>query len=393
MIQDWPSVFFDNQVLKLVGANESLDMSILNSPSHVSLHVIITSEVPHVSIESRLCKFIDFFAQWKRLNDMQAQCLAIIFDSNQSFEITLKYTWSKKFLDFSIINVKSSNLIFLHYFDPLHDHLTKVQFNPGTIIFPNKLRDVNKYPFAMFIYQDQYISVTENNSSVSVKFNDDYYFPLAKIALEIINFRIIYSAPKNKDYVLANFLASLEKHLIQGDANGSILPLPLSLTIRRAKYVYMEYDSALHVAIVPILPVTTLNVPYDIFVYFLLILTISTCLGWIIRVLKISHEWRAIDIISILFSLPVVKKPWNPPNRIIFVCLVFLAMNFSANFYSKLVSIEMIYDERSFDTIKEIDHETTCEKNSKHWKLHRESALQQGQSLPSDQLDQLLRVL
>ena len=326
--------------------------SIFNNFRHVTINIIVQNECNISSLQH----FVDRFVYLQPLNITYPKFLAVIFNDNKKlieFQVPLRYAWLNNLLDFSILEVNSKDQrAILHYFNPFFNHFTKTDFTSDVEIFPDKLRNVNRYPFTLFIYGESYIKIDKNNGQI--RLNDDYFFPLVEIALDMINFHILYARYNAQYFALPNLLNSTVEYIRQNKVNASGLPLSLSLRASDAVAMFTEYEFAQNVALVPTLPLSKISIHCEIMQNFFVLVIIVVSYIFILRLLKIS-DWSILYLLGILFGKTVPGNTSKMANNVIFMSFFVISRIYISDFYSNVMDIQIIYGERPFNTFQDID--------------------------------------
>lgn len=130
----------------LIGSENNLSLNqLLIAPSIIlkrksNLLLMFQDQFDPNEVQSILERYIQLSSL-----KIRPKCLVIFSDFSPTYDSiksTLLYGWSKKFLDLTILNIKNSEIFsynpFFNYFK--HNRAMSVD------IFPNKLKNMNKYP-------------------------------------------------------------------------------------------------------------------------------------------------------------------------------------------------------------------------------------------------------
>ena len=203
------------------------------------------------------------------------KCLIIFNNENlrddKWLETFLKYAWVKKFLDISVIEIDVSNTnVFLHYFLPFDNSFIKQTLTAETELFPNKLKNVNRYPLKAFGCQYiPFMNFLKINEITGIQ-KKDLHYPLILIAADIMNFSIKYIHGKEGICTLPDLLNLAQRHFQLDKIDVWLLPGPINLNLSFAKHSALEYYSTKFIAVVPVLPTTTFIDSYTFFISFFL---------------------------------------------------------------------------------------------------------------------------
>lgn len=193
----------------------------------------------------------------------RTQCLIILFNNNYSSETEVesifRYAWSKKFLNFSILEVnsngKNSGGSIFYTLNPFVDLITKTLMNSNVTFFPDKLTNVRGYPLKLSFAH--YPPKKLQNRTIEVK---GYDYPFTTFAIDAMNFTSNFTLEIVDVSSGMKIAAILLRALVNGDINMVTVPLRM-ITIEQTIMVEFTYRNEKLVAIVPILPITVLRVP------------------------------------------------------------------------------------------------------------------------------------
>lgn len=141
-------------------------------------------------------KFVDFIVLISGKN-ARPKCLGFYFHdepaNNHFFETFFKYAWSKKILDFTVINLNSSRDIThptMHYFNPFHDISINKRFGSRDPIFPDKLENANGYPLKLYAMNHPPYITSVKDDAGNVKQIDTDFLVLLEVTAWEMNFWI-----------------------------------------------------------------------------------------------------------------------------------------------------------------------------------------------------------
>lgn len=291
-----PSIVLDVRIVK------SVDTSVFQILRSSSLHLIITSNLKVVE------KFVDFLVQLSP-KSVRPKCLVIFLKPNSLTVIKsdpkkiISYAWSKKFLDFSIIDASGRNLT-IYDWNPFLETFNNVELLQSVKIFPQKLQNVNGHRIKLPIYHDPpYLDyLTRNNSTLLT----GIYLPLFALIIKNMNFTLDYVKLQN-DQSFSKIINKSLDLLVNDEIELIAVPESLRLT-KDHLTVEINEDCRKYVAIAPIIQFSTLSVPPKIFVNALVIPTLTICIVWMAEFLKLmSGSWSCSKILRILLGIPVVN--------------------------------------------------------------------------------------
>ena len=361
LVQEIPAMTIDNEKFLKTKINESSILSRFENLGDQTLYVFIQYRKDNndTPLMSKLNKQLEFIIHISPAYT-RPKCLVIFFSkmifTEESLKRILMQAWLKNFLDFTIIEINTQdNNVYVNYFNPFYDVLTKELLRNNLCVFPNKLNDVNKYPIKLPVYEyAPYIRVTKNRFG-DITNVDGIKFSLLSIAMQKMNFRLQYvklnSTGREFDVILNDSLTKLEK----GDINVVITPLPSELAKGFCE-IDLGYNCDSIIAIVPIIQFTKLNIPESVYFYVFIVPVFTVLIIYGVNLFKIQKEdWKIINVLEVLFGIPTVKQPRKLKGRIILLSIIFLSVIYSTDFYSKIINVHLIRNEMSFDSIQEID--------------------------------------
>lgn len=190
-----PNIIIDYQNL----TNNGYAKMITNNPRSTTLFIIIEcfKEAFNTSRTFETAKVIKEVTSSK----MRPKCLVIhLYETKHvsGYENLLRKAWSYLFLDFSIIEVYSSQMTkdakeiqILHYFNPFSDKCLKQRFLSILQLFPKKLHDLKGYELKVGTYHRPSYSFVKRNSSGYPTENYGTDASILQIFANIVNFKII----------------------------------------------------------------------------------------------------------------------------------------------------------------------------------------------------------
>ena len=343
--------------------NLTLQMLINNDPRTIATYVIIYDNMySNETVVTLNFKYlIDFFITISP-SQLRPKCLIIIIGntlhSENFFEIILKYAWSKMFLDFTIIewniDYKMDSIInpFMYYFNPFANILIKRSFDSYNEVFPNKLTKVQRYPLNIpAAHHPPFIRAYRDANGKVVGVGSHHYALLETTALKL-NFSIVFVDVSNVSFVEAIKLTDM--NLQNGNIDITVIASPF-LDIERTGELNTEFGCTPFVAIVPIIKVSNLSIPQALYRYLFVIpvIIISILHGaYFLKILK--KRFNLFDVLQVLFGISIKSHPRKLSERMIFFSIIFLSMQYTTEFYSNFLDINLSDKEMSFNTIQEM---------------------------------------
>ena len=301
---------------------------------------------------------------------IRPKCLLLISNDNvnssNTFEQILTYAWSKKFLDFSIIDlnqVSDKTSVHLHYYNPFHTTFSKILFHSKTTIFPNKLKDVNKYPMKIgIINMPPFINIERDEHghvlSDFMAFLHSHIF----IACEKMNFSFDFIVPAKSFTTMKESFENLIEELMNNEINIVPIMAPFSFLIqlRNASSISTIDRAGRYsnfIAIAPVRVVNKLNVPTGLIDNLLCIPAAFVLYTYTINFLKLSKKhWAVTYILKLLFGVPTSSSEKSIIDKIIFMTVVLVSIPYSGRFYSSFLEFQVNREESSFDTLVDIEN-------------------------------------
>lgn len=311
------------------------------------------------SNNTQILDFINFYEKQYRKQPRQ-KCL-IIFSTKKalrksSIKNILRFAWQKKFLDFTVLEIfKNSDKAFFHTFNPFFNTLYKKKFSDSIELFPNKLRDLNKYPLILPIYSHEpYINLV-NNSAGEVRAKSFLYDSFLLTALKEMNFKLKFEridyVKKTTINIYTDIFNKLENYGLNMDivpSSSTIIPASLPILFLHSDCTrtvgVMKYQSSMKFVISP-----------NTLIYFSLFMSFVFFIKFIIFLFKITaYNFDVLDVIRIAAATPLNSLPKTLCKRMIVIVALFSSMLFSAEFFTFLTKVVHVNDEVSFNSIEEI---------------------------------------
>lgn len=305
--------------------------------------------------DGEIQNFINFYENQYPKQPRQ-KCLVIYLTheakSQNSVQNILRYGWQKKFLDFTILEIcKNNGEAFFYTFNPFFRNVDRVEFSNGTKLFPNKLHNLNKYPFILPMYAHNPYVTLENDSAGETRLKYFLYKSFLLTVLEEMNFLVRF---KKINYTsIAEVYADIFNNLKNNNLNMGLtylsdipesLPiLPLRIGCNRFMGV-MKYQLVLN-----------FNVSLNILFGYVSVITIILYVKLIIVLLKIpAYNFDFIDVIRIAVTMPLTSLSKTSFKKTITVIAFFSSLLLSAKFHSFLTKIATVNEEVSFNSLDEI---------------------------------------
>ena len=337
--------------------------SLIQDPRATSLFISIffVNFLSENSIDLLQLEFesnIEFFIKLSP-STIRTQHFAIILASDviptPKINDVLDYVWTKSFLDTTILQfllkpkcpVCDSNMI-LHSYNPFSNISSISCYSLATKIFPNKLRNMFKYPLKMSLLErPPAVNFERDANGYPININGTDY-AITQILSEAMNFSVELIAPNISGYgepIDNNIPSTLLDLIVQGDIDFSGNQIFLHLAMKN----YKLYHYSLHgeqgiaawieplVALVPVAPVPMWIAPLrTVFV----MLSLFGHVGLIYLLVKSwrfkMRYWRPHCILQVMLGNPTPRPPTKIIERLILFFLFGLAQQYSTRYYAEL---------------------------------------------------------
>ena len=342
-LQSMPYVTMDLEDISAIYSNTSI-----LSFNLATLNVILFGEFNFQNVRSIINLMVDL----DNVNPRPKTLLifhSYNISSSSSTKAILEYAWTKKFLDFTIIDESCT----IQYYNPFTYRIITRPLKMDTMAFPNKLSNTNGYKFRVGKISRDMIFQTSNGSTFATQ---AFMFPIIYTALRKINFRVQYvELGKNKSHIegFEELTGKLGRNEINLGASPSMFTGNISNSMVQ---LVLENDCQNLVAMMPITSAVKLYLPMTSVTNLVLIPCAIIAIVYIARILEIIRvQWTAFHIICIIFGMSMNRSPQKTPGRILFVAIFIVSLPYSADFYSNFLNVELGDDEISFDTFESID--------------------------------------
>lgn len=278
-------------------------------------------------------------------NHPRPKCLVILMNQSRLSDISvdhvLRYVWNEKFLDFSIMSVGEESVVntspIIYYYNPFLNFISKQSFNQTIPIFPDKMKNLNKYAIRLLNdanVKDQ-VLIPQKNGKVRSHGSDTL---LLEFALKYVGFSLQYRRLSQKDY--------------QEEVMGSkiLMNLPFAISVPT------ETTAQTSVALVP----NTLSHEINIPLMNIFLATAATCVVYafvkVLEYFKITTEFTKLYYVTlILLGQSVSPEPKKVLNRILFLLLTLLYVWTSNELYSNIVEVQYGNDDSSLNSLEDLN--------------------------------------
>lgn len=294
------------------------------------------------------------------------RCLLILFHydiDSIDFEYLQNLGSDNKFLDFALIEIsmnKSNPVLKLRYYNEFRKQYVVLQLLPHSNLFENKLKNAMGYQ----LYVDVGKNVKQNNNGYLTGLSGEEIFimPLISEVFKKLNFTL--SVISSKSGILDSIKANVGYYITSYFTNYYTPNMMLARTfvseIANQKPISPLLNSFSEceklVALVPVIENKKLYYSDQLFVYAGTIVVIMCAIKCINKCFFNKDKfWSFFYVFQMLMGIPTSLSANNSTKKIFFVCFAFIALKFSADFYSNIINIKYVNEMQiPFDTFKQI---------------------------------------
>ena len=261
----------------------------------------------------------------------------------------LRTAWNNQFLDVSILEIVK-NTSKVHYFNPFMNIFSTKKYSSGTALFPDKLRNMNRYVLkASTSYFPPFVTITYNSSGYSIYSGRDIF--LLNAFAQKMNF--ISKIQKIDNVNLSNLTQQLLLNKVQiGLFRTMIQKIGKDFFLEQLVLGLGSFN-----AITPKMQIQKdfktfnfLQALYPLFVF-------SAILWLLMYVLKkFSNDWNLSFTVQVVLGVTTPQQPEHLKARIIFAYMVIVSFVYSSKIYAMLTSINLqTVPELQLTTLAELD--------------------------------------
>lgn len=359
LVGNFPTVTIDLLKMEQSGENRILGMKIFHKPRQSSIYVILqgSSNEKFTPMKSNdvLDKLVTISPVAVRPKSLLVFYGPDVNSVQSKAEEILKYAWSLKFLDFTILIIDDTHKngsTYINY-NPFMKKFNSGYLKNKTNLFPDKLTDVNRYPLNLLVYNlEPYLIVKVENGSVKDVVGNTPFIYLKTIS-KYLNFELNY---KFSEKPLIQAYVDASDSVANDEANVTPIAYHFSyhvlneLDILLGNVMEMSYL----VVIVPILPEYAVDIPLSALIYLITFSFITIIFVALLRIFKIkSNEWDFVSVIQILIGVSI-SQPVRNVDRVIFLSIVILSIIYTNELFSQLTDIKVTVKEKEFNTFEEV---------------------------------------
>lgn len=179
------------------------------------------------------------------------------------------------------------------------------------------------------------------------------YYPLLETAALKLNFSLQLTLIKSEKSLVENIFI-VSNRIRDGTMDITSFPAQPQ-NIANTSNLDVGIGLRPFVAVVPVMKISKLNIPSDIFIYTFLIPIALLIIVHGARLLKIQTEyWNILDILQMLLGQSIKMNPRKLFEKFLFLNIFWISMMYSSEFYSKIMDIRIVQKEIAFDTIEEM---------------------------------------
>lgn len=337
--------------LRLVPQNLNNDMTswvsnstVLKKTLQMSLNVIYADDVNFV------IQVIDYISQVVPIYG-RSKCLCMLLTKFKNFdqsdiEKIQMYAWKNKILDFTVIqkNYQQDDASMMYYFDPFN-FLFHVQplINNQTCIFPDRFRNVNKYPMKVGRGEE---FLSGSNDIVKQKFSIFY-------SLRTMNFDLVLVNANDAGYYHYENNSLWFTIMHTNVLGGPVISRELKDII---SIVSTDLDCRKILAVLPILFVPKVFVPVKILFHIVFIP------GTIIFFIFLTQHFKGntqffnvLAAIQVFLGQSVSFVPRTMANKFIYTTIILVFVLIANDLYSDIIEINFEDKEVNFDSLEDLN--------------------------------------
>ena len=315
--------------------------------------IIIDDDQTELRIEQEMIKMIRNLLNGR----FRPKCLILQFSEAQkpldpTKEKLLRTAWNIQFLDVSILEIVG-NTSKMHYFNPFRKMFSTKKYRIGTVLFPDKVRNLNCYQLtASVIHYPPHVYIEYNTFGYPVNYSGSDVLLLNTFAKKM-NFSVKFESGIRKKAPTAFFTQQLLSNKLQ----ISLIRITMTPV---GKYSSLEQLITGFGSVNALIPKIHNQVDFDElnFLYALVpIVVFSAMLCLLMYILKLlSNDWNLSFTIQVVLSLTVPEQPESLKARIMFAYMVIVSFVYSSKIYALVTNINLqSISERQLETLAELD--------------------------------------
>lgn len=355
LVSRFAATTIDLSRIKNTEDNRSLQLPVFKNPRSSTVYVLLQSKDLDLS---QIYNILDDLVAISPISMRPKSLLVLHSDENWSeldVPRILRYAWTLKFLDFSILKIDTGNRIALLQYNPFTETYNRFNSNIPKVIFPDKLNDVKGFLLKLpFMNSPPYVMMHKtSNNEIDATGSDFLYIKTVADKLNfILNFPIEIHDNTDEERTKKVF-TNLESNDISATPD---LFLVSTIPLDRKLIIGNSIGQTKIAVIVPIISVSSLKYSSDIPIYILSFAAVIFSFAIPVHLMKFkSDHWGTMNIFQILIGMPIADQPRQIVERIVFFTIAVLSMSYSGLLISKLAEIEVVRGEKDFTTFEDIE--------------------------------------
>lgn len=352
-----PTVTVDVAKLESHLDNRSLSLPIFKNPRASTTYVILISEMNDLSEMKQLEELQRIFLNFTRITrtNMRPKCLIISFKKPTWLTYLLKWAWSKKFLDFSVINVSINNETSIFSFNPFNETLRNQMFSENIELFEDKLVNTNRYSYKIpSLILPPYIKclVTHENRPKC----GGFAYNLIELVTSKINMEIAIDYKIDKK----NYGIPYLDKILDGMESGNVSMMPYITSadtinhghknLKSGRTLYIDQMSC----IISKASTRVYTLKFDNMVVLMIDITFVGIGVFMMNRLKLlGMRLNMFEIVKILFGQSS-RLPVTCSEKVVYFSILTLSITYFSDFFLDLINIQISNENKILESFKDI---------------------------------------
>ena len=249
---------------------------------------------------------------------IRPKCLLICSNDKLKYNSKeiLHYAWSLQFLDFTIMEINSINQILLIYYNPFQDVYNIRYLKNVTNFFPDKFKNVDKYPFKLPGFTIRPFMIMQENDNGNFDLSGPCFLYFKTLA-EKFNFQLQFKIlqDKNHNFVFPKIFPMLE--------NNSIRAFPMIFFVSTILYnksylTGLSLGDSKVVFVIPSIDMSRITFSYTVLLYIFCFPIILVLFFVMVLMLKFQLKlWNILYIHGVLLNI-AMRQLQTTLEKIIF---------------------------------------------------------------------------
>lgn len=359
IVNQIPIMVINLTKVKSTADNRSLEMPVFQNSRTSTVYVILQDKTSNNL--KKIYNTLDDFIAISPIST-RPKCLLILYNTDNDWSENrlkqiLRYAWSLKFLDFSILNILTVDHVIYANYNPFMESYSMDSLGTGIDIFPDKLNNMNNYSLKIPYIQTPPILLfhQKSNGDIVAGNGSSYMFlnTLSRKLNFILNFIII------DNFKIHGTNVGFCDHVIQSLENNvcNISPIYAMITA----YLYQReilignfITTNKLIFIVPVILNSEVEFTFDVAFYIACFPLILAIFVFAMHLPKFrSEQLEVLNIFQIFVGIPTLQPRNSAAARIVFFTMAILSMIYSSGFFSKLNEIKLTKYELAFDKFED----------------------------------------